>query len=170
MKLSVLLLALLGAACSTATPIEGCASDTDCDNGQFCDAGTCKCRTDDMCGTGEYCNTYGNCQVRPACLGNVDCAAGFICNSASPTGGECIARGLCGHSVHCEINQWCQLNGDTGVCIPGCRQTGDCQLGNVCIAGRCEIAATATDCTTCSAWTNGVHPLSAITGSRCTLA
>ncbi|MCK5689485.1 hypothetical protein KAI87_09465 [Myxococcota bacterium] len=136
-------------ACGGESESSGCGSDTDCDAGFFCqnDTGDCKCRTDDACDQGYYCNSFGDCQSRPPCLGNMDCLADQICNSADPSGGRCIPNTECGSSVHCDLNNFC--NPTTNLCEGGCRNTGDCQLGHICIAGHCEAGGTATNCTMC---------------------
>jgi Cys-rich repeat protein len=172
MKHLLLPLALLAAAaCAAEVPQEGCADDSTCPAGQFCDAGTCKCRTDDQCGSGQYCNAYGNCQERPACLGNLDCGDGFICNGADRTGGTCIPDDQCGSSLHCPIGYYCRIaSGDTtGTCVVGCRQTGDCTLGEVCVAGACEAAASATDCFMCPTQPDP-NPTYCDYGEKCTYA
>lgn len=147
----VVALAVGATACQSEDTSEGCQKDSECDAGFFCDQanGACRCRTDDSCGAGFYCNTFGACQPRPPCLGNQDCETGFICNGADPSGGKCIASNECGSSVHCEFNNFC--NPQTKQCAPGCRNTGDCQLGHVCVAGACQPGQTATDCTLCPA-------------------
>ena len=148
-------LAALGATitvligCGTTTPEEGCTTDSDCKAGLFCQSGNCLCHTDDACGAGSYCNAFGSCQVRPACLGNQDCDAHEICNSADPSGGACIPATDCGSGVHCPFDQYC--NPTTKKCEPGCRSTGDCALGKVCAAGQCITGGTASDCTICPA-------------------
>jgi hypothetical protein len=146
----------LSAACSTPASGDGCKSDSECDGGQFCDAGVCKCRTNDQCGAGQYCNAYGTCQVRPACLGNEDCPTGLICNSAARSGGDCIPAAQCGSPVQCPLGHFCEVpaGSPTGLCRPGCRDTGDCILGQVCIGGDCDDASTTTDCVTCPAHPN----------------
>lgn len=136
-------------ACTDAPQSEGCTSDSECDPGLFCDTsnGACRCRTDDACGENKYCNPFGACQDRPACRGNQDCDSGLICNSADPSGGRCIPTAECGSSVHCDFGNYCDPNAH--VCKPGCRSTGDCQLGDVCVAGACTSGATANDCSLC---------------------
>ncbi len=149
LRLTPLALLALAAACGGEDAGTGCKADQDCPAGFVCLDGDCKCRTDDSCPSGQYCNPYGTCQPRPACLGNDDCNPGFICNAADPTGGKCIPADTCGSSVHCPFNQFC--NPSTQRCTPGCRSTGDCQLGWVCSAGQCTPGGTAGDCTTCPA-------------------
>jgi hypothetical protein len=133
----------------TAPPGEGCASDSDCKAGLFCQSGNCLCRTDDACGKGSYCNPYGSCQIRPACLGNQDCDSGFICNSADISGGACIPANDCGSNLHCTFDYYCNPN--TNKCDLGCKTASDCQLGKVCAGGQCIANGTAADCTICPA-------------------
>ncbi len=148
-------LLLLGAlspitACAPADAgATGCEQDSDCSFGQQCEVsgnlGVCQCSTDDQCAVGEYCNNFNACQIRPSCLGNQDCNDGTngqpreICNSADANGGACIPEAQCGSSVHCEINNYCKITppATIGECEPGCRTTGDCQLGDICLAGQC---------------------------------
>jgi hypothetical protein len=172
----------LTSGCGESSGSSGCTSDNDCGAGLFCDEdGACKCRTDDVCGAGRYCNPFGTCQNRPACLGNLDCDDGYICNSSDPSGGKCIPAASCGSSTHCPFNQFCRIpqasEERVGTCEPGCRRTGDCQLGYVCVSvghcagagtvcssnqqcddgaacefsNECTPAGTADDCTTCPA-------------------
>jgi hypothetical protein len=147
----VLLAALvtLASGCKSSTKDVGCKQDGDCPEGLVCQQGNCRCFTDDACGDPAkfYCNSFGTCQERPACLGNKDCKTGEICNAADPTGAKCIPATECGSSVHCPFNQYCSPS--TSRCEPGCRSTGDCQLGWVCAAGQCTSDGTATDCTIC---------------------
>ncbi len=124
-----------------------CVADADCGVGKFCENNACLCKTNDACGEGSYCNTWGACQPRPPCLSNDDCPDGEICNSADPSGGKCILASRCGSSVHCELNQYCDPQTET--CQPGCRNTGDCQLGYICVGGSCTDGKTGNDCTQC---------------------
>lgn len=146
--LSLGLISLL-AACGTASTDDSCKSDEECALGFFCQSGACLCRTDDSCGAGQYCNPFGTCQVRPACLGNQDCDSGMICNSSDPSGGQCIPASECGASAHCQFGEFCSPGSHT--CEPGCRRTGDCQLGFVCVAGACQPGGTSANCTVCPA-------------------
>ena len=140
-------LLLLTLACTPAPSDAQCTSDSQCSTGLICEANSCICRTDDACGNGQYCNAWGACQNRPPCLGNQDCGEFEICNSADPTGGKCIPSSQCGSSVHCDINYYCDPS--YGNCQPGCRTTGDCQLGHICTNGQCEDGMVADDCTQC---------------------
>ena len=127
------------AACSQAPQDVQCRADADCDPGQYCqtESNMCRCRTDDACGEGMYCNPFGACQDRPPCLSNDDCLAlngpGFICNTLDRSGGACIAADACGANVHCQFNQRCDRT--SGQCVNACDETGDCQLGLVCVKG-----------------------------------
>jgi hypothetical protein len=144
--------ALGGQACTTQVQSNAeCSLDDGCEGGLFCDEGVCKCRADDHCGEGQFCNDYGNCQERPACLGNHECEEGFICNSADTTGGKCISNTECGSSVHCNFNSYCQKGSvqATGTCVSGCEQSGDCQLGYVCQGGTCLPGSVGGNCQTC---------------------
>ena len=135
------LLVSVFAACSPDESNVGCSSDDDCTRGLYCDTeiNKCLCNTDDACvlakGEGYQCNNFGICQPRPPCLGNQDCVEGEICNSADASGGICVPVGTCGSTIHCAFDEYC--NSDTGECLPGCRNSGDCQLGKICIDGNC---------------------------------
>jgi len=153
MKRIALLVTFLSlSGCGTTSAAEGCNSDDDCGD-LVCENGSCICDGDDRCKDGHYCNPFGTCQIRPACLSNIDCGATEICNSADPTGGKCIPASQCGSSVHCEFNNYCKPGTATtpSICTAGCRSTGDCQLGYVCAAGTCMAGGTAGDCTVCPA-------------------
>lgn len=145
------------AACQGEKQTEGCAQDSDCNTGFFCErnSGACRCATNDSCAVGEYCNSFGACQARPPCLENSDCAAGEICNGDAPSGGSCISAQTCGSSLHCDLGSYCdstlQSDGSRiGTCKPGCKSAGDCILGQVCEGRVCVAGGTATDCTKCA--------------------
>ena len=146
--LSLLLTALVGCTSSGDSSLE-CDSDSDCFGGLICgEHRTCICRTNDACGESKFCNTFGSCQERPPCIGNVDCAAGEICNSYASGGAACIPATQCGSNVHCPFEEYCDPSSST--CVPGCRNTGDCALGHVCVAGTClDGQAQDGDCTLC---------------------
>jgi len=138
---AVLTLGLFLNGCATES-IGECAENTDCPTGFTCDGAKCKCAAEDACGPGQFCNDFGTCQARPPCIGNEDCDPGQICNSADPTGGRCIADTACGSSVHCDLGNYCHVDPaaeqPVGDCRPGCRNTGDCALGDICVAGGCQ--------------------------------
>jgi hypothetical protein len=151
---AVLVVASFSHASCTSQNLDSCKADADCDVGFFCNSGVCLCRTNDACGVGQYCNPFGSCQARPPCLGNQDCNADEICNSADlRTGGSCIPATSCGAGVHCPFNNYCSKPSTdaAGTCQPGCHSTGDCQLGDVCAGGACTSGGTASDCTLCPA-------------------
>ena len=90
---------LLGACAEEVTYTDGgCVTDNDCLSGLTCNttSGACKCTTNDSClqaypDQNMYCNTFGDCQPRPSCVDNRDCAdkPGTFCNTVS---GTCIAE------------------------------------------------------------------------------
>lgn len=151
MALSFLFAALMLTACTNNSGIGGgeCESQSDCPTGLECNTskGVCECATDDQCvtafGDDYQCNTFKLCQPRPPCLGNKDCAEDEICNANDPSGGRCIPATSCGSTVHCDFNYYCDRSTET--CQPGCQNSGDCQLGSVCINGQCSDG----NCSTC---------------------
>jgi hypothetical protein len=136
----LLLLAMMGAAAGCASS-DRCESDADCPVGAQCavDTGQCQCATDEACEEGFRCNSQGTCQRAPGCLDNRDCEEDAFCDIRS---GRCLpGPGLalmaeCGLATQCPAGSTCL----EGRCIEGCDDTGDCQLGEVCVGGTCSNA------------------------------
>ena len=149
--LALLFVVALMTGCANSGGVGGgeCESQSDCPTGLECNTekGVCECSTDDQCitafGDDYQCNTFKLCQPRPPCLGNKDCAEDEICNANDPSGGRCIPATSCGSTVHCDFNFYCDRSTET--CQPGCQNSGDCQLGSVCIGGQCTDG----NCSTC---------------------
>ena len=138
----VALVLLFAAGCTDERLSVRCDSDEACDTGQRCYDGRCGCASDASCATGEFCNRAGDCQARVGCETSLDCAAGEFCDRLS---GTCLEADFCTDDIHCALGEVC----DRGRfrCVAGCRETGDCPLGNVCrcadegiscVLGRCE--------------------------------
>ena len=95
---------------------EGCTSNADCGPGSACFGTSCElfCDSDSDCSAYELCNENAcetGCRNDEAC--EVLGVAGLIC------------RGVMGET--------------TGICSPGCREDGDCAVGERCNADdECE--------------------------------
>jgi hypothetical protein len=139
---------LIGAATFAGCPgsrdvINGvCMADEDCGAFQRCDAarGVCLCTGDNACDPAEFCNVAGNCQPLLNCLNNEDCRTEetpfAICNTDN---GQCITldgvNTQCAKDAHCPFGFFC----DASRCVQGCRDNGDCPLGEPCIEGACDF-------------------------------
>ena len=133
-------LSLAISACPTDEASEViCVNDADCPTGLVCDpsvaGGACRCQSNDGCElafpqANMFCNQLGDCQPRPACIDNHDCAdkPGTYCNSLS---GTCILADACAASVHCPLGEICERA--TSKCISGCNTSADCPLGMLCL-------------------------------------
>lgn len=160
--LAVVLLGL--PACPKTVNVEGiCKSDEDCGDFNRCDAsGVCLCKSDDACDAAEFCNLAGSCQQKLQCFSDDDCATAdnpaSICDTRLPieaddfitvedniqsrTSGSCVTLNSsnvqCLMDSHCPFGFFCQSVTGGGVCQPGCRDNGDCTLGDPCINGQCD--------------------------------
>lgn len=136
-----LVVALLG-ACNRPVPTgAACTADSECGLSQRCDVdtGRCLCVDDSACdGATEFCNEAGRCQPKNGCVSNDDCAQGgatrVICDTTSSTCTALTAAVGCFLDSHCPFGSWCS----DGQCAPGCRDNGDCMIGDPCIAGVCD--------------------------------
>lgn len=141
-------------------PVKGaCEADENCGEFQRCDlqTGLCLCAENRACQQNEFCNDVGRCQPNTGCLVNEDCVV-----SDDPTlnqfcdikSGQCKAElgcdplegeVCCTLDSHCGFGQICNLI--DGRCIPGCRDDGDCLLGQGCVTsglgaiGQCEAGS-----------------------------
>jgi hypothetical protein len=141
------LLAALAAALSLSSmlpsckksSVNQCAPDISCAPGFSCDpnTGACACDSDSSCAADQFCNSIGFCQDRLLCQSSADCGAGTFCDAPS---GTCIANGTCTIDVQCALGQVC----NDFTCVPGCHQSGDCPLSQICAA--CAAGTPHTDC------------------------
>ncbi len=134
-SLFLLFLPCLLIACDSSEQLRSyCTSDLDCEAGYRCDIGTglCLCATDDVCGPEEYCAPDGQCRRRMSCDSNLDCPEDTFCDS---TTGNCIEVGKCTDDKQCPLGQICSESYFR--CVPGCRQSGDCTLGEICRDDNC---------------------------------
>jgi hypothetical protein len=131
-----------GANCAPVVKT-ACTLDVDCDpagEGYLrCDVeqGLCLCTDDRGCGAGEKCNALGRCQADSGCNSNVDCGNNLFCDV---TTSQCLAVDECGAD---DGRRCCVLDSQCGFgnvcdtlsrqCIPGCRDTADCILGQACV-------------------------------------
>jgi hypothetical protein len=118
----------------------GCTSDLDCAENTACNEarGTCICIADAACNPDEFCNVQGACQPLLECTDNEDCAtADNPAGICDVTTGGCLTRTAslqCVLDSQCAFGQFC----DNNLCVPGCRDDGDCPLGQPCIDGTCD--------------------------------
>jgi hypothetical protein len=138
----VSLFILAGAKCGPEVKT-ACTVDGDCDTGGEgylrCDVeqGLCLCSDDRGCGAGEKCNALGRCQADSGCTNNADCGESLFCDV---TTSQCLAVDECGAS---DGRRCCVLDSQCGFgsvcdtlsrqCVPGCRDTADCILGEACV-------------------------------------
>lgn len=138
-------------------PELGCTSDLDCGDFKRCDSanGVCRCTDDGACDGSEFCNLAGSCQPKTECLTDDDCRTAdnpaAICDTRAPhlsgsgaddniysaTAGQCVtlsATVSCLMDSHCPFGFFCQGS----QCLPGCRDDGDCPMGDPCINGTCD--------------------------------
>jgi hypothetical protein len=128
-------------ACAPQTATPGlCQSDLDCPEFTRCETsrGLCLCRDDNACDGTEFCNLAGFCQERLECLNNDDCRTAENPNGmCDVNSGGCVTLSAtlqCTRDSQCGFGNVCQAN----VCQPGCRENGDCPLGQPCFEGTCD--------------------------------
>ena len=136
-----------------------CTSDAQCDaTGQgysTCDLkqGICLCNDDRACGPNEHCNALGRCQAVAGCSTNDDCATDLFCDITSS---NCLSVQECNPQTGqtcCTLDDQCPFRNIcdalTLTCVPGCRDNGDCLIGEGCVGagfgrlGQCGTACTA---------------------------
>lgn len=132
-----------------------CLGHTDCPDGYFCyqqdpaQAGICArgCKDDTDCVDGEVCNANHLCtaEEQPGCTGDGDCAdPSTYCDLASgeckqgcrddgcPGDQQCVEHAcvprppVCADDEDCPSGTWCNLDVPRGRCDPGCRTNSDC--------------------------------------------
>lgn len=139
----LLVLVLLGSACTRKVGNDRCSSDRDCGSGEACDTETNACVPEDELARGCATDTDCDVSVGEICL-NGGCAAG-----GAPAGGGCTV------TADCPIDQFC--NSATSACQPllsgWCRDATQCGAGApVCSAqstaapGRCVECLSTSDC------------------------
>ncbi len=146
-------------ACPRGTDLADglCHSSADCPQFTQCDpTGVCRCTSDDACDASEFCNLAGSCQQKLECFTDDDCrsadAPSAICDTRqlqedpnapddqvhAKTAGQCVTLNSsttqCLIDSHCPFGFYC----DSGVCQVGCRDNGDCPLGEPCIDNQCN--------------------------------
>lgn len=113
--------------CGNTTIRGGCGSDSACSDGLHCVQGSCICTSDTDCPSGQSCNSAGFCQSNLGCQTSLDCPQGTFCDTTS---GNCIDNSHCTEDIQCSPGQVCNTISFT--CVNGCRDVGDCPLGDVC--------------------------------------
>ncbi len=157
-------LAAFGAGCPSGSAADGCTSDFDCGSEfRTCDtaSGTCLCNDARGCDDNEVCNEFGFCQANSGCLTNADCKTDGqgceveFCNvktnqcestcACDPAAGEIC----CAVDAQCPFDHICaDLD---GVCVPGCREDGDCRLGSGCVKDSITALLGVCEAGTCTA-------------------
>ena len=146
---------------SCDSPSARCTEDAACDvTGEgllACnlDDGFCVCIDDRACGPNEFCNALGRCQTVSGCSTNDDCGtndAGLFCDITSA---QCLSlqecspaegQSCCSLDSQCPFREICDTL--TLTCVAGCRDNGDCILGEGCVGagfgrlGQCGRACT----------------------------
>ena len=95
--------------------------------------GFCLCTSDLACTGSERCNESGFCQGEAGCFDNSDCPNNQFCDSQNKI---CIDVGSCGTALHCPFGYVCDTVQNQ--CIRGCKETGDCPIGNICRDDQCK--------------------------------
>ena len=138
-----------------------CASDSECPEGQVCNAGVCEnpesqnCSSDADCTGGKKCNMVSGTCVE--CLSDSDCPTDYSCisnecksNNAGACDPPCAAGEKCVERLQqCKPENWCSEDSDcptgqacnmlTNTCEQsGCVADTDCPTGYYCDNGQCK--------------------------------
>ena len=125
-----------------------CTADTDCQAGEYCDAGSCQqnagCTTNDECMGAMICDTQsGICVEAPVgeCTRDADCSFSMHCKLATHKCVECLS------SSHCAASESCLGDGTCGAEAAGCTSDADCG-GLACdtATGNCVQCVANADC------------------------
>jgi hypothetical protein len=137
------------AACGSGTNVrQGCQEDGDCAEFQQCivASGICACTDDNACDGSEFCNIAGRCQALSECFSNDDCRTPDNLNGMCDVNtGACVTLSpllQCTLDSHCGFGAICEGQR----CQTGCREDGDCPIGDPCINNQCDARPGA--CTT----------------------
>ena len=148
MRLALLLVSLSWASCTCGGTQGKCTTDAECDatgqGFQKCSVaeGICICTDKRACSPNEFCNGAGRCQAESGCQTNDDCGAkgsGLFCDTTTAnclSVQECNPTGdnkCCTLDDHCPFRQICDAV--SRACVPGCRDNGDCIIGEGCSGG-----------------------------------
>ncbi len=126
----------------------GCSTNDQCEDGQICDTVTRLCKTagcttgscaafqvcEPVDGGAPTCRYTGDCNNDAVCAAyamQVDDGDDYVCSTAQQT---CIPKPPCGNDSDCTANEICEPRPSDGknVCRRGCRDNGDCGLGQIC--------------------------------------
>lgn len=151
---------LVAAGCNCGGPAL-CTTDAQCDatgegfSACKLDEGICICTDDRGCGQDEFCNALGRCQTIAGCVTNEDCGdngQGLFCDI---TTSQCLSlqecnpaegQTCCSLDSQCPFRQICDTL--TLTCVDGCRDDGDCLIGEGCAgAGFGRLGTCGTACT-----------------------
>lgn len=144
--------------CTNGACVPGCDADEDCNEGTVCnfDDKFCvtACAADSDCPIQSICQDDGRCTF--GCRSDEQCAAlsdNLFCRSSLEV--DCGSTD-CDDSSECGPGEFCSSTddlcctrsyGESNGCLFGCQNDGDCQAGENCTRGRCQLAcATNADC------------------------
>lgn len=159
--LVALLIGVTFSGCECGPGSGPCTDDASCDVSgegfQACNLtdGFCICVDDRACGPNEFCNAAGRCQTVSGCGTNDDCGntdSGLFCDITSA---QCLSlqecspqegQTCCSLDSQCAFREICDTL--TLTCVPGCRDNGDCIIGEGCVgAGFGRLGQCGRDCT-----------------------
>lgn len=118
------------AGCSKPT-YPKCDKDDHCaEKNEVCVAGTCQqCRTESDCGDGQTCNA-GRCEQKAECSTDDGCPGNQVCRSGRCKT-ECTGTSDCGTGQKCMDNRCVDQS--------ACRSDTDCGTGQGCQGGLCVV-------------------------------
>jgi hypothetical protein len=155
----------LGRVCRSGYCVEfvpECAEHTDCADGFVCVEEVCVegCRDDDGCASEEVCDPASHSCVDAAPNNGLPCGGACPDHRRCDTDSqECVPDGTCAEDDHCVGENVCTegvcrppetpcagntdcapstfCDRDAMRCAPGCRQSNECRIEEVCVLGQC---------------------------------
>ena len=169
--LCVCLMALFAGCGDDGTSYTPCTVDTDCGAGEACDNGECKpasgCNTDADCKGSRRC-IDGWCR-EGGCTQDSDCGEKQLCQNSVCVDVACIDHTHCLPEQYCDdsnncVNDECGTDADCamgeecapeGFCRPEqvqtCTVDTECDQGELCLSGECQIPPSCTEDADCPA-------------------